>query len=150
LPNEPNLKRQYSQLLRQQLLPGETLDGIFSCGSDVTVALTSDRLIQIVPSLPNGWSLKAIPWRLLTELTLDPSEDSEDSPAPENTIRLQYAVPDKARYKTAPRSVEPDQGVESEPKARPQTDLVLNLTPQNQKLAALIRGHLALAVSASG
>ena len=145
MPNDTNAKRRYTQLLKEQLRPGETLDGIFSSGPDVMVALTSDRLILISSSLPNGWSLKSIPWRLLTEKMPNASED--DALVETGTLQLRYTLPDNARHKSAPRTVDPDATSENEPKATQPIDLVLSLSSESDKIAALVRSHLPSAAS---
>jgi hypothetical protein len=78
---------QYEGLLRQQLRATETLDGIFVVGPALTVAITTERLIVVGPTPPNGWGLKSIPWRLVTSM--------EPDPATAGSVRLRHEVTGK-------------------------------------------------------
>ncbi len=132
----------YERLLRQQLRPAEVLDGIFASGPTLTIAITSDRLLIIAPTGPNGWELKSIPWRLLTEIVPDPSGAALDAEA---AIHLRYAQPDKTGSRTVPRrDVDPEADTpDDEPVSAPANELILALPRRSGRMASLLRARLA-------
>jgi len=127
--------REHERLLRQQLRPTEVLDGIFAAGASSTIAVTSDRLLVIAPSNPNGWALKSIPWRLVRALE---SEAHEGAPAGEQVVRLRYSVtakkPPQWRGGTEPNVLNLD--------AAPLGELLLVLPEDGGRIEALLGTHV--------
>jgi hypothetical protein len=142
MSRERSPKRGYENLLRQQLHPAEVLDGIFASGPALTVAITSDRLFIIAPTSPNGWELKSIPWRLLTEMVPDPSDTALGEEA---VIHLQYSQPDRIRSrKVLRRDVDPEAEIPDDaPVPAPTHDLILALPRRSTRMALLLRARLA-------
>ena len=132
----------YEALLRQQLVVGEELDAIFASGPDVMVAITADRLIVVATEHPNGWALKSIPWRLLSEVTSEPGDD-QSSPA--SVVHLRYSTPERvAGRKVQPRETDPEvAGDEIGQAASPPNELVLVLPKPGARLARLLRARLS-------
>ncbi|HZT07460.1 MAG TPA: hypothetical protein VFC51_10560 [Chloroflexota bacterium] len=138
----------YEAILRQQLRPGEVLDGVFMSGPDLTVAITSDRLMLMGPSSSNGWELKWIPWRLLAEMLPD---ECEESSAEESAVHLRYVLPGWPSSRKASRRATDEEiaAGPAEPPQAPCTDLFLKLPLHGSEMGALLRARLARAPSAT-
>jgi hypothetical protein len=134
-----NAKDHYERLLRAQLRPDEVLDGIFAAGPELTIAITSERLLTAEAASPNGWELKSIPWALLTEAATEARTDSSS----DESICLRYTRSGKASSRrVAPRIVDSDAMVsEEEPKSDPLIELILVFPPGSQG-ARLLRARL--------
>jgi len=129
------------RLLRQQLHPGEALDGVFPVALHGTVAVTSERLLVIRPTKANGWELKSLPWRFVTALTV---EATSDELREESLLHLHYDAPTK----TGTRGGNPLHpplalAVEAPPQADPPGEMLLRLTANGQHLTLLLRARLA-------
>jgi hypothetical protein len=124
----------YERLLREQLRAPETLDGIFVAGPAATVAITSDRLLIVKPTPPNGWEMKSIPWRLVTGIEIEAAD--------ETTIRLRFEVTGK---RTSPNSGASESTTADDPTAEPPGELRLTLPDDGGEMADLMKSRLASA-----
>ncbi|MEA2639034.1 MAG: hypothetical protein QOF51_428 [Chloroflexota bacterium] len=131
------------RLLREQLRPGETLDGVFVADDDTSVAVTSERLLIMRPSKPNGWEMKAIPWRLMTSVTLEPPENKRSGLT---IVRLVYALPGKTGGRGgAPLQRAPWLATEPAAPADPPGELTLSLPTDAKRMAKLLNARIPVA-----
>jgi hypothetical protein len=127
----------FENLLRQQVRPTEILDCVFSAGPTLTIAITSERLLVAGPSYSNGWALKAIPWRLITEIEPMPSDGQ---PPEGQVVRVRYEVTVKkpAAWQMS-RGPSLDENVDNQPPG----ELVLVLPSDGGRTAQLLRARIS-------